>query len=125
VLANRTHPRRSMTLQEMANVATFMASDQASGITGATVNLTMGRLDDWGANASRRFTRPLWLRVGLSTLAVVRSGQTIGWLAGCSRDPLTRADRLTKAVQKENSANALRCARSRLGQGAAHGRSAL
>jgi NAD(P)-dependent dehydrogenase (short-subunit alcohol dehydrogenase family) len=46
VLASRTHPRRLMTLQEMANVAAFMASDQASGMTGTTVNLTMGRLDD-------------------------------------------------------------------------------
>jgi hypothetical protein len=30
----------------MANVATFMASDQASGMTGTTVNMTMGRVDD-------------------------------------------------------------------------------
>ena len=46
MLASRTHPRRLMTLEEMANVAAFMASDQASGMTGTTVNLTMGRLDD-------------------------------------------------------------------------------
>ena len=45
-LATRTHPRRLMTLDEMANVAAFMASDQASGMTGTTVNLTMGTLDD-------------------------------------------------------------------------------
>jgi NAD(P)-dependent dehydrogenase (short-subunit alcohol dehydrogenase family) len=45
-LANRTHPRRLMTLAEMANVAVFMASDMASGMTGTTVNLTMGSLDD-------------------------------------------------------------------------------
>ena len=45
-LASRTHPRRLMTLAEMANVAAFMASDQASGMTGTTVNLTMGSLDD-------------------------------------------------------------------------------
>jgi NAD(P)-dependent dehydrogenase (short-subunit alcohol dehydrogenase family) len=45
-LASRTHPRRLMTLEEMANVAVFMASDKASGITGTTVNLTMGSLDD-------------------------------------------------------------------------------
>jgi NAD(P)-dependent dehydrogenase (short-subunit alcohol dehydrogenase family) len=45
-LASRTHPRRLMTLEEMANVASFMASDQASGMTGTTVNLTMGSLDD-------------------------------------------------------------------------------
>lgn len=45
-LASRTHPRRLMTLEEMANVAVFMASDKASGVTGTTVNLTMGSLDD-------------------------------------------------------------------------------
>lgn len=44
-LAN-THPRRVMTLAEMANVAAFAASDRASGMTGTTVNLTMGCLDD-------------------------------------------------------------------------------
>jgi NAD(P)-dependent dehydrogenase (short-subunit alcohol dehydrogenase family) len=46
VLASRTHPRRLMTLAEMAEVATFMASDKASGMTGTVVNLTMGSLDD-------------------------------------------------------------------------------
>ena len=46
VLASRTHPRRLMTLEEMANLAVFMASDKASGMTGTTVNLTMGSLDD-------------------------------------------------------------------------------
>ena len=46
VLAGRTHPRRLMTLAELANVAVFMASDRASGMTGTTVNLTMGTLDD-------------------------------------------------------------------------------
>jgi NAD(P)-dependent dehydrogenase (short-subunit alcohol dehydrogenase family) len=46
MLASRTHTRRLMTLEEMANVAVFMASDQASGMTGTTVNLTMGSLDD-------------------------------------------------------------------------------
>jgi NAD(P)-dependent dehydrogenase (short-subunit alcohol dehydrogenase family) len=46
VLASKTHPRRLMTLEEMANVAAFMASDKASGMTGTTVNLTMGSLDD-------------------------------------------------------------------------------
>jgi NAD(P)-dependent dehydrogenase (short-subunit alcohol dehydrogenase family) len=45
-LASRTHPRRLMTLEEMAEVATFVASDKASGLTGTTVNLTMGSLDD-------------------------------------------------------------------------------
>lgn len=45
-LAGKTHSRRLMTLAEMANVAVFMASDRASGMTGTTVNLTMGSLDD-------------------------------------------------------------------------------
>lgn len=45
-LASMTHPRRIMTLAEMANVAAFAASDQASGLMGTTVNLTMGNLDD-------------------------------------------------------------------------------
>jgi NAD(P)-dependent dehydrogenase (short-subunit alcohol dehydrogenase family) len=46
LLASRTHTRRLSTLEEMANMAVFMASDQASGMTGTTVNLTMGSLDD-------------------------------------------------------------------------------
>ena len=45
-LAGTTHPRRVMALAEVANVAAFMASDKASGMTGSTVNLTMGALDD-------------------------------------------------------------------------------
>jgi NAD(P)-dependent dehydrogenase (short-subunit alcohol dehydrogenase family) len=46
LLASRTHPRRLMSLQEMAGVAAFLASDRASGLTGTIVNLTMGSLDD-------------------------------------------------------------------------------
>jgi NAD(P)-dependent dehydrogenase (short-subunit alcohol dehydrogenase family) len=46
LLASRTHVRRGSTLEEVANAAVFMASDQASGMTGTTVNLTMGTLDD-------------------------------------------------------------------------------
>ena len=46
MLASKTHPRRLMKLAEMADVAAFMASDKASGMTGTTVNLTMGSLDD-------------------------------------------------------------------------------
>jgi NAD(P)-dependent dehydrogenase (short-subunit alcohol dehydrogenase family) len=46
LLAGRTHPRRLSTLTDMANVAVFMASDKASGMTGTTVNLSMGSLDD-------------------------------------------------------------------------------
>ncbi len=45
-LVSTTHPRRVMTLEEMANTAVFMASDKASGMTGTTVNLSMGTLDD-------------------------------------------------------------------------------
>jgi NAD(P)-dependent dehydrogenase (short-subunit alcohol dehydrogenase family) len=45
-LAGMTHPRRVMRLEEAANVAAFVASDKASGMTGTTVNLTMGSLDD-------------------------------------------------------------------------------
>jgi len=46
LLASRTHTRRLSTLAEMANMAVLMASDKASGMTGTTVNLTMGSLDD-------------------------------------------------------------------------------
>jgi NAD(P)-dependent dehydrogenase (short-subunit alcohol dehydrogenase family) len=45
-LANWSHTRRVMTLAEMANMAVFMASDKASGMTGTTVNLTMGSVAD-------------------------------------------------------------------------------
>jgi NAD(P)-dependent dehydrogenase (short-subunit alcohol dehydrogenase family) len=45
-LATRTHTRRLMTLTEMANMAVFMASDKASGMTGTILNLTMGSIDD-------------------------------------------------------------------------------
>ena len=45
-LASKTHPRRLMTLEEMANVAVFLASDRASGLMGTTLNLTMGSTDD-------------------------------------------------------------------------------
>jgi NAD(P)-dependent dehydrogenase (short-subunit alcohol dehydrogenase family) len=44
--ASRTHPRRLSTLAELANTAVFVASDRASGLTGTTVNLSMGSLDD-------------------------------------------------------------------------------
>ena len=46
LLASRTHTGRLMTLAETANMAVFMASDKASGMTGTTVNLAMGSLDD-------------------------------------------------------------------------------
>jgi NAD(P)-dependent dehydrogenase (short-subunit alcohol dehydrogenase family) len=46
LIASRNHARRLMTLEETANMAVFMASDKASGMTGTTVNLSMGSLDD-------------------------------------------------------------------------------
>jgi NAD(P)-dependent dehydrogenase (short-subunit alcohol dehydrogenase family) len=45
-LASTTHPRRGMTLNEVANAAAFLASDKASGMTGTIVNLSMGAVDD-------------------------------------------------------------------------------
>ena len=45
-LAGMNHPKRFLTLAEMANVAAFLASDKASGMMGTTLNLTMGALDD-------------------------------------------------------------------------------
>ena len=45
-LAGTTHPKRVMMLEEVAHMAVFMASDKASGMTGTTVNLTMGGLHD-------------------------------------------------------------------------------
>jgi NAD(P)-dependent dehydrogenase (short-subunit alcohol dehydrogenase family) len=45
-LAGMAHTRRTMKLDEVANMAAFIASDKASGMTGTTVNLTMGSLDD-------------------------------------------------------------------------------
>jgi NAD(P)-dependent dehydrogenase (short-subunit alcohol dehydrogenase family) len=46
LLASRTHTHRLSALVEMASMAVLMASDKASGMTGTTVNLTMGSLDD-------------------------------------------------------------------------------
>ncbi|MES2937576.1 MAG: SDR family oxidoreductase [Pseudomonadota bacterium] len=46
LLAGMTHPRRVMLVEEVAQMAAFMASDKASGMTGTTVNMTMGNLDD-------------------------------------------------------------------------------
>jgi NAD(P)-dependent dehydrogenase (short-subunit alcohol dehydrogenase family) len=45
-LAGMSHPRRVLALEETANMAAFLASDRASGMTGTTVNLTMGGVDD-------------------------------------------------------------------------------
>jgi enoyl-[acyl-carrier-protein] reductase (NADH) len=40
-----THRRRSTTLQELADVAAFVASDRAAAMTGTVVNLTGGIVD--------------------------------------------------------------------------------
>ncbi|MHB8815521.1 MAG: SDR family NAD(P)-dependent oxidoreductase [Steroidobacteraceae bacterium] len=45
-LATTTHSRRVMELDELANMTVFLASDKASGMTGTTVNLTMGAVAD-------------------------------------------------------------------------------
>ena len=45
-LESTTHLRRLTTLAELSNVATFMASDQASGMTGSVVNLSGGAIVD-------------------------------------------------------------------------------
>jgi NAD(P)-dependent dehydrogenase (short-subunit alcohol dehydrogenase family) len=45
-LASRTHTGRLSTLTEVADAAVFLASDRAAGLTGTTLNLTMGNLDD-------------------------------------------------------------------------------
>ena len=45
-LASRAHTGRLSTLEDVANAAVFLASDRASGMTGTTVNLAMGSLDD-------------------------------------------------------------------------------
>jgi enoyl-[acyl-carrier-protein] reductase (NADH) len=41
-----THLRRLTTLAELANVAVFMASDQASAMTGTVANLSGGAIVD-------------------------------------------------------------------------------
>lgn len=46
LLESMSHTRRSTTLEELAHAAVFAASDRASGMTGAVVNLTGGRIAD-------------------------------------------------------------------------------
>lgn len=46
MIASKNHPRRLPALAEMASVAAFIASDEASAMTGTVVNLSMGSLDD-------------------------------------------------------------------------------
>jgi NAD(P)-dependent dehydrogenase (short-subunit alcohol dehydrogenase family) len=45
-LASTTHARRTMTLGDVAATAAFLASDRASGLTGTTLNLTLGATPD-------------------------------------------------------------------------------
>jgi len=45
-LESMTHLKRLTTLAELANVAVFVASDQASGMTGSVVNLSGGAIVD-------------------------------------------------------------------------------
>lgn len=46
-LENLTHTKRSTTLREVADAAVFAASDRASSMTGATLNITGGMVVDW------------------------------------------------------------------------------
>ncbi len=45
-VSKKNHARRLISLDEMANVAAFAASDAASALTGTTINLSLGALDD-------------------------------------------------------------------------------
>lgn len=46
MVEERTHRKRLPTLQEMAEVAAFMASDRASAMTGTIVNMSLGAVAD-------------------------------------------------------------------------------
>jgi NAD(P)-dependent dehydrogenase (short-subunit alcohol dehydrogenase family) len=46
IILSRSHRRRLPSLAEMANVAAFLVSDEASAMTGTMANLSMGMLDD-------------------------------------------------------------------------------
>jgi len=46
MIAGKNHFRRLPTLAELANVAVFLVSDEASALTGTIANLSMGVLDD-------------------------------------------------------------------------------
>lgn len=45
-IAGKNHPRRLLSLAEMAKAAAFLVSDEASGLTGTMLNLSLGMLDD-------------------------------------------------------------------------------
>ena len=46
LIAERTHRRHLPTLQELAKIATLVASDRASAMTGTMVNLSLGNIPD-------------------------------------------------------------------------------
>ena len=46
LMESTTHARRSSTLEELTNVAAFLASDMAKGMTGTVANLTLGKAAD-------------------------------------------------------------------------------
>jgi hypothetical protein len=45
-IENMTHTKRLTTLAELANGLVFASSDQLSGMTGAVLNLTGGKISD-------------------------------------------------------------------------------
>jgi NAD(P)-dependent dehydrogenase (short-subunit alcohol dehydrogenase family) len=46
MVAGRTHRKRLPSLQEMAEVVTFIASDRAAGIAGTMANMSLGAIPD-------------------------------------------------------------------------------
>jgi hypothetical protein len=82
MLATKTHPRRLMTLEEMANPAVFMASDKTSGMTGTTGNLTMGSLDDQRPSDRGFAKRTMMSALTGKTTVVVRLAVTWARIAG-------------------------------------------
>jgi NAD(P)-dependent dehydrogenase (short-subunit alcohol dehydrogenase family) len=46
IVAGLSHRQRLLTLAEVANVAAFLVSDEASALSGTIANLTLGALDD-------------------------------------------------------------------------------
>ena len=46
LIAAKNHPRRLLSLPEMARAAVFLVSDEASALTGTMLNLSLGMLDD-------------------------------------------------------------------------------
>ena len=59
MLASKTHPRRLMTLEEMANVAVFMASDKAGRVAANRLVINEpNQVRGWSANRKRSQQRP-------------------------------------------------------------------